>query len=145
MTCIRGKTPWPNKTCDECLPKELAYWEPKPEVVEAYVIKCLPGEANVSVTEETEYDNVDKPKHYMLFDEATITQRSFDNKGVEVRDVIAVLADKVYKSYETPDNMPMAISDYVQLMQYLMRFMDKNGKEDLQKARWYLDKLIENY
>jgi hypothetical protein len=36
-------------------------------------------------------------------------------------------------------------SDYVQLMQYLMRFMDKNGKEDLEKARWYLDKMISAY
>ena len=36
-------------------------------------------------------------------------------------------------------------SDYVQLMQYLMRFMDKNGKEDLEKARWYLDKMIQAY
>jgi hypothetical protein len=40
---------------------------------------------------------------------------------------------------------PLFISDYVQMMQYLMRFMDKNGVEDLKKARWYLDKLIDSY
>ena len=39
----------------------------------------------------------------------------------------------------------MFAADYVQLMQYLMRFMDKNGKEDLEKARWYLDKMISAY
>jgi hypothetical protein len=26
-----------------------------------------------------------------------------------------------------------------------MRFMDKNGVEDLKKAKWYLDKLIQAY
>lgn len=84
---------------------------------------------------ERKYDVVSKPKHYMLFEE----------EGIEVRDVIEKLVDKIYKSYETPKNMPMALADYVQMMQYLMRFMDKNGVEDLKKARWYLDKLIDAY
>lgn len=79
------------------------------------------------------YDVVEKPRHYMLFEE----------EGIEVRDVIKKLTEKfeltsIGFSY-------MFISDYVQLMQYLMRFMDKNGKEDLKKARWYLDKMIEAY
>lgn len=82
-----------------------------------------------------DYDSVNKPKHYMLF----------EDQGIEVRDVIEKLVDKVYKSYETPKNMPMVLADYVQMMQYLMRFMDKNGVEDLKKARWYLDKLIDSY
>jgi len=79
------------------------------------------------------HDPVEKPQHYMLFDE----------KGIEVRDVIEKLvvkmddANLVYR--------PMATADYTQMMQYLMRFMDKNGVEDLKKARWYLDKLIEAY
>jgi hypothetical protein len=86
-------------------------------------------------TPDPQYDVVSKPKHYMLFEE----------EGIEVRDVIEKLVDKVYKSYETPKNMPMVLADYVQMMQYLMRFMDKNGVEDLKKARWYLDKLIDSY
>lgn len=81
------------------------------------------------------HDPVEKPKHYMLF----------EDEGIEVRDVIEKLVDKIYKSYETPKNMPMALADYVQMMQYLMRFMDKNGVEDLKKARWYLDKMITAY
>jgi len=85
--------------------------------------------------EEFWYDVVDKPKHYMLF----------EDQGIEVRDVIEKLVDKVYKSYETPKNMPMVLADYVQMMQYLMRFMDKNGQEDLKKARWYLNQLIDAY
>lgn len=84
------------------------------------------------------YDPVDKPKHYMLF----------EDQGIEVRDVLAKLADKIKMS----DNRvplweiaPLFEADYVQMMQYLMRFMDKNGVEDLKKARWYLDKLIASY
>lgn len=87
---------------------------------------------------DPQYDVVKKPKHYMLFEE----------EGIEVRDVLAKLADKIKMS----DNRvplwevsPLFEADYVQLMQYLMRFMDKNGVEDLKKARWYLDKLIDAY
>jgi len=31
------------------------------------------------------------------------------------------------------------------MMQYLMRFMDKKGLEDLKKASWYLNKIINSY
>ena len=86
----------------------------------------------------SKYDVISKPKHYMLFEE----------EGIEVRDVISKLVQKLYKHsgsmFEDKDN-PLFESDYVQLMQYLMRFMDKNGVEDLKKARWYLDKMIEAY
>ena len=64
----------------------------------------------------------------------------FEDKNIEVRDVIEKLVQKI--PFGNPN---MFISDYVQLMQYLMRFMNKNGKEDLKKARWYLDKMIEAY
>lgn len=77
------------------------------------------------------YDAVEKPKHYMLFEE----------EGIEVRDVIEKLVDKI----EWRPDSSLFIADYVQMMQYLMRFMDKNGVEDLKKARWYLDKLIDSY
>jgi hypothetical protein len=83
-----------------------------------------------------DYNVISKPKHYMLF----------EDKGIEVRDVIEKLVEKMDGGgigglgYE-----PMVYADYVQLMQYLMRFMDKNGVEDLKKARWYLDKMISAY
>lgn len=84
---------------------------------------------------EKAYNSVSKPKHYMLF----------EKEGIEVRDVIEKLVNKFWFSPDAPVNKPMMTSDYVQMMQYLMRFMDKNGKEDLEKARWYLDKLIQSY
>jgi hypothetical protein len=79
------------------------------------------------------YNVVDNPKHYMLFEE----------EGIEVRDVIEKLVNKIPPV--SRDYGGLFVSDYVQLMQYLMRFMDKNGQEDLKKARWYLDKLIDSY
>jgi hypothetical protein len=79
------------------------------------------------------YDIVSKPKHYMLFEE----------KGIEVRDVIEKLVGKL--ELTSMGHSYMFAADYVQLMQYLMRFMDKNGVEDLKKARWYLDKMIASY
>jgi hypothetical protein len=85
-------------------------------------------------TAEDLYNVISKPKHYMLW----------EKEGIEVRDVIIKLVEKFdYQGY--PDNAPLFISDYVQLLQYIMRFMDKNGVEDLKKARWYLDKMIEAY
>lgn len=81
------------------------------------------------------YDAVGKPKHYMLFEE----------KGIEVRDVIEELVDRMHLDLAYPAGYPLFDTDYVQMMQYLMRFMSKNGVEDLKKARWYLDKLIEAY
>ena len=90
-----------------------------------------------SFTED--YNVVSKPKHYMLFPE----------KGIEVRDVIEKLIGKMQDANldksPSPFQYPLFESDYVQMMQYLMRFMDKNGVEDLKKARWYLDKLIGTY
>ena len=79
-------------------------------------------------------DAVKQPSHYML------------KPGLEVRDVLELLASKIANSTEYPwDTKHLFTSDYVQMMQYLMRFMEKNGKQDLEKARWYLDKLIEAY
>ena len=85
------------------------------------------------------YNVVDKPKHYMLF----------EDQGIEVRDVIEKLVWKI--KMDTDNNVPdwemapMFDSDYTQMMQYFMRFMDKNGLEDLKKGRWFLDKVIEAY
>lgn len=85
------------------------------------------------------YNVVDKPKHYMLF----------EDQGIEVRDVIEKLVWKIKMSTgrQVPDweMTPMFDADYTQMMQYLMRFMDKNGVEDLKKARWYLNQLIDAY
>ncbi len=95
-------------------------------------------QAGLNGMSKEDYNVISKPKHYMLF----------EDKNIEVRDVLEKLVGKFYKNCENlPDQPSCALfeSDYVQLMQYLMRFMDKNGVEDLKKARWYLDKMIESY
>ena len=88
--------------------------------------------------EQLPFDPVVKPKHYMLFPEYNL----------EVRDVLKRLVGKLW-SYKCPDasaeGTALFFSDYTQMMQYGMRFMEKNGLEDLKKMRWYLDKLIEAY
>jgi len=86
------------------------------------------------------HDPVEKPKHYMLFDAEFVNATAYLKEGIEVRDVIERLVGKLPKNAK-----PMFIADYVQMMQYLMRFMDKNGVEDLKKARVYLNWLIEAY
>ena len=87
-TCKLAKMMWPNAHCEECMSHNLKFWEPNEELVKQYVKRCLPGENMES------YDVVSKPKHYMLFDETEIAQRSVDDKGIEVRDVIEKLVSK---------------------------------------------------
>lgn len=75
---------------------------------------------------------VNQPKHYQL---------KINDSTIEVRDVCKVLANRLGdKGYSG-----MFIADYVQLMQYLMRFDCKNEKEDLEKSLYYLNKMIESY
>ncbi len=90
-------------------------------------------------TTPSQYDVVSKPKHYMLFAAEDLRKE----EGIEVRDVIEKLVNKIPPV--SRDYGGLFTADYVQMMQYLMRFMDKNGVEDLKKARWYLDKLIDSY
>lgn len=95
-------------------------------------------------TTASDFNVISKPKHYMLF---AWDELPTGGGGIEVRDVCGKLVCKVREGSNVPfwkDNN-LFESDYVQLMQYLMRFMDKNGKEDLEKARWYLDKMIKAY
>ena len=84
-----------------------------------------------------DYNVVGKPKHYMLF----------ENIGIEVRDVIEKLVAKVDKQMGegVVPYSPLFSSDYTQMMQYGMRFMEKNGKQDLEKMQWYLSRLIDSY
>ena len=74
---------------------------------------------------QTQFEPVHSPKHYMLF------------PGVEVIDVRKALLVKMDGIYS-----PIAIDMWSRSWEYLTRFMDKNGLEDLEKARVYLDWLI---
>jgi len=65
-------------------------------------------------------DMVDHPPHY-------------NQAGVECIDAIkAATGDEGFEYYLQGN-----------IMKYLWRYRYKNGVEDLKKARWYLDKLIE--
>lgn len=81
----------------------------------------------VPIQAPEQFDIINKPKHYMLVD------------GVEVRDVCKALAERMQDKYSA-----FFISDYIQFLQYVLRFDQKNGIEDLKKAKWYLEKLIES-
>jgi hypothetical protein len=114
LTCFYVETDITRAPCNSCSPR---------------LDKYVPMAAFID--EEPVNDVVDRPKHYML------------QEGLEVRDVLKLLVDKIYDQGSPAE--ALFISDYVQLMQYLMRFMDKNGVEDLKKARYYLDEMIEAY
>ena len=109
------------------------YWEHKcthenPEC--GYSEIYVEQQCNACTQSDGRHNVISKPKHYMLFPE----------KNIEVRHLMQVLADRL----ESNGYSAMFISDYIQMQQYLLRFDEKNGKEDLEKAQWYLEKLIES-
>ena len=64
-------------------------------------------------------DNVNHPPHY-------------NQAGIECLDAIAAATDNGYEYYLQGN-----------IIKYLWRYRYKNGIEDLKKAQWYLNKLIE--
>lgn len=143
-----------NHDCDGCFYKEVnhreypcngcfmnsryVYRDVFKDVDDNPVFNKKPADALRETFGKQDYDTVNRPRHYMLF----------EPEGIEVRDVIEKL---VLKLKQADNCVPLwekgALfeADYVQMMQYGMRFMDKNGKEDLLKMRWYLDKMIQAY
>lgn len=68
-------------------------------------------------------DNITSPNHYTT------------DKGFEVFDVQEAFIHEL---------KGMAASYWCNVVKYILRFQRKNGVEDLKKARYYLDKLIED-
>lgn len=68
-------------------------------------------------------DVVNHPKHYI------------SESGIEAIDVIESFTDGLvgYEAVETGN-----------VLKYMLRWKNKNGVEDLKKAQWYLNRLIEN-
>ena len=64
-------------------------------------------------------DNVNKPPHY-------------NQSGIECSDAIQAATGDGYEYYLQGN-----------ILKYLWRYRYKNGIEDLRKAQWYLNKLIE--
>ena len=73
------------------------------------------------------YDMVNHPPHYQL------------REGYEVYDLRQDLANKA----EAAGISFHLYSDWDRATEYLLRCWEKNGVEDIKKARWYLDKLIQ--
>lgn len=72
-------------------------------------------------SKRTEIDNVNHPSHYKT-------------GGIETLDYIkAKLSPDQWQGYLTGN-----------ILKYISRYPHKNGKEDCEKARFYLDKLIES-
>lgn len=115
QTCLYGKRSFPNTLCEDCTQNSLYQWVPNEETVKAYVLKCQPGEASVSVTEETANDVQVAGKHYK-------------DKSIQPWDYIYA------------NNLCYFTGNCVK---YVSRWKDKGGVDDLKKARHYLDKLIE--
>ena len=67
-------------------------------------------------------DNIISPNHYT------------SNKGFEVFDVQEAFIHEL---------KGMAASYWCNIVKYILRFQKKNGVEDLKKAKYYLEKLIE--
>lgn len=68
-------------------------------------------------------DMVNHPPHYQ------------SKTGLEVFDVIRAF---------TEDLQGEIAVEQANVIKYILRWPKKNGVEDLKKARWYLDRLIEN-
>ena len=67
-------------------------------------------------------DNIISPNHYA------------SDKGFEVFDVQEAFIHEL---------KGMAASYWCNIVKYILRFQKKNGVEDLKKAKYYLEKLIE--
>ena len=75
----------------------------------------MQGAANINWTT----DMVNNPPHY-------------NQAGVECIDAIRAATDEGYQYYLQGN-----------IIKYLWRYRYKNGVQDLEKAQWYLEKLIE--
>ena len=73
------------------------------------------------IMEKKKYDSVEKPIHY-------------NAGGIEAIDAILAATNDLSEGYLQGN-----------ILKYVWRYRYKNGIEDLKKARWYLNKLIEIY
>jgi hypothetical protein len=73
------------------------------------------------------YNNVTKPKHYQ-----------FSEPCIEVRDVIR---DRLDRCIKWPVNSKI-LYDYSNAIKYLLRWFEKNGTEDLRKAKYCIDSML---
>ena len=75
-----------------------------------------------AINSVTTTDNINSPEHYV------------SESGIEVFDVQEAFIHEL---------KGMAASYWCNIVKYILRFQRKNGVEDLKKAKYYLEKLIE--
>ena len=75
---------------------------------------------------DNNFDNVNKPNHYQL---------NIKGSNIQVIDII----DEVVKDYKPQEAFKIA-----NIIKYVLRASKKNGKEDLKKARKYIDMLVDD-
>lgn len=120
-------------TCVNCPLKEFndCAWGLQPDsmVAVAYDIVCKNGEARLDgshlnandvETPDEAYDVVSHPKHY-------------NQGGVECIDALKAA---------TVDKRGIEAVCVANIIKYLWRYEEKNGVEDVRKAKWYLDRLL---
>lgn len=74
------------------------------------------------------HDPVNRPKHY-------------DFGGFQVIDIRDILLDRIQRK----EALTYKQADYwSRAWEYMTRFMEKGGHEDLRKAKFYLDRLVES-
>ena len=78
---------------------------------------------NTETETETDFDVVDKPEHY----------NTNLPEGIEVIDIIAA---------QTAGLFGIRAVCQANVIKYVLRWQKKNGVQDLEKARYYLDRLI---
>ncbi len=72
--------------------------------------------------EEKVADMVNHPPHY-------------NDRTIEVIDIIEICIE--------PEENPKVAYNMSNVLKYILRFRGKNGVQDLMKAKWYLDRMIE--
>ena len=82
------------------------------------------GNSNTEIENNGSFDNVDRPNHYQL---------NIKGNNIQVIDII----DEVVKDYKPQEAFKIA-----NVIKYILRACKKNGKEDLKKARKYIDMLV---
>ena len=78
----------------------------------------------IKINNSDNFDNVNRPNHYQL---------NIKGNNIQVIDII----DEVVKDYKPQEAFKIA-----NVIKYVLRASKKNGKEDLKKARKYIDMLV---
>lgn len=82
------------------------------------------------LVEPKQHDPVNSPIHYKI------------TESLEVKDLMKILLCRIEQSDIGFSHFQS--SCYKEAMQYLLRFMLKNGYEDIEKSIYYLNEVVDN-